>query len=132
MNQLSMLLYWGNVVSNFGIFLVIFGVLALFFSIAYLIHSFYAESEMCEYEKDEVLPRVKKERRRSFVGLVGAFHFFLLAAFVPTKETIYAVAASEMGETALKSETGSLVTKALNAWLKKQLTEEPAPTTDKD
>lgn len=41
---------------------------------------------------------------------------------MPSKDTVYAIAASEMGESVLKSETGSLATQALNAWLKKQIT----------
>lgn len=51
----------------------------------------------------------------------------LLAALIPSQNTIYAIAASEMGETALKSETGGKAMQALNAWLDRQIAGEGEP-----
>lgn len=48
----------------------------------------------------------------------------LIAAIVPGKDTIYAIAASEVGEEALKSETAGKAVKALNAWLDQQIAPE--------
>jgi hypothetical protein len=50
--------------------------------------------------------------------------FAIVAAAIPSSSTIYAIAASEMGETALKSETGGKAVKALNAWLDRQIAPE--------
>lgn len=45
----------------------------------------------------------------------------LFASFIPSSKTIYAIAASEMGEDVLKSKTGSKAIKALDAWLDRQI-----------
>lgn len=45
----------------------------------------------------------------------------LLFALTPTKETVYAIAASEMGEKALQSPTATKAMKALDAWLDRQI-----------
>jgi len=45
---------------------------------------------------------------------------FLMAALIPSKETMYAIAASELGEKLLHTETVSKAQKALEAWLDSQ------------
>lgn len=45
----------------------------------------------------------------------------LLFCAFPASGTIYAIAASEMGERVVNSETGDKAVKALNAWLDKQI-----------
>lgn len=47
--------------------------------------------------------------------------FLLLAVFLPSKDTIYAIAASETGEQILKTPEASKARQALNAWLDKQI-----------
>lgn len=44
----------------------------------------------------------------------------------PTSDTIYAIAASEMGEKVVKSETGGKAIQAINAWLDRQIAGKPA------
>lgn len=44
-----------------------------------------------------------------------------IASLTPSQSTIYAIAASEMGERVITSETGGKAVKALNAWLDKQV-----------
>lgn len=60
----------------------------------------------------------------------GYFKLGIIAALViipvPSKDTIYAIAASEMGERALASPTGDRAVKALNAWLDRQIAREPS------
>jgi MFS family permease len=51
----------------------------------------------------------------------------LIAVLIPSQNTIYAIAASEMGETALKTETGGKAMRALNAWLDRQIDGEGEP-----
>ena len=45
----------------------------------------------------------------------------LLTAAIPGKDTMYAIAASEMGEKILKTETAGKVQQALSAWLDAQI-----------
>lgn len=50
----------------------------------------------------------------------------VLACILPSRTTVYAIAASEMGEKAFNTETGGKAVKALNAWLDRQIAaEEP-------
>lgn len=45
----------------------------------------------------------------------------LLATITPSTTTIYAIAASEMGEKAINTQTGGKAVQALNAWLDRQI-----------
>lgn len=56
-------------------------------------------------------------KRTAIIALVAA----IIAIFTPTSNTIYAIAASEMGEEVLISETGGKAVEALNAWLDRQI-----------
>lgn len=53
--------------------------------------------------------------------LPAAVAGLLVSSVVPSEETVYAIAASEMGEKALNSETGGKAVKALRAWLDRQI-----------
>lgn len=53
-------------------------------------------------------------------GVASAI-LWLMCAAIPAKETVYAIAASEMGEEVAQSETAGKAIKALNAWLDKQI-----------
>jgi hypothetical protein len=59
---------------------------------------------------------------KAFYVVVGSA---LVAILTPSSTTIYAIAASEMGESALKSATGGKAIKALNAWFDRQISEKP-------
>lgn len=48
----------------------------------------------------------------------------IVAALLPSPSTIYAIAASEIGEEVLKSPTANKAMKALDTWLDKQIKEE--------
>lgn len=50
---------------------------------------------------------------------------FAVVIITPSRETIYAIAASEMGEAALSSQTGGRAVEALNAWLDRQIAGQP-------
>ena len=45
----------------------------------------------------------------------------LITIVTPSRDTLYAIAASEVGEEALKSETAGKALDAINAWLDRQL-----------
>jgi len=117
-NQLSQLLYFADVFDTLKAVLRILGVLG---SITGVVVTYFALN--AEYYDDADYIANRKMARRLGVNLISASLLCIfLGVFVPTKNTMYAIAASEMGESVLQSETGSLATQALNAWLKKQIT----------
>lgn len=117
LNQLSQLLYWGNVLGNLGGLLVFFGILLVIATIVSIITAFvFADSGL-------------KLKNKVWIPSTFSAAFFILtlcswtgAAFCPSKETVYAIAASEMGERALQTPLASKAGKALEAWLDKQIT----------
>lgn len=58
--------------------------------------------------------------------LITSFSCALAASIIPSSTTIYAIAASEMGEEVIKSETAGKAMKALDAWLDRQIAPEKA------
>ena len=61
-------------------------------------------------------------------GTATGFKFFLataccvaVAVFIPSKTTMYAIAASEFGQKMLDTNVANKASKALDAWLDKQL-----------
>lgn len=59
-----------------------------------------------------------KMAKRLAAGLAA---LLLIGATIPSSNTIYAIAASEMGEKALNTQTGRKADLALNAWLDRQI-----------
>lgn len=53
--------------------------------------------------------------------LLGGALALVFAVLIPSSQTVYAIAASEIGEDALRSETGGKAMRALNAWLDRQI-----------
>lgn len=60
-------------------------------------------------------------------AVAGFLVFGLCAGALPSKETVYAIAASEMGEQLINTPTAGKAVKALDAWLDRQI----APPADK-
>lgn len=69
-------------------------------------------------EKDMLYPHWRAH-------VATAFFCALVATFIPGQNTIYAIAASQVGEQVIKSETvqgiASDATKALQQWIKRQI-----------
>lgn len=132
MNRLSWLLYAANVSENIGGLLIFLGVIAAVMAAAIFIISFYEFDTICRWDPEDVrnahIKKVLKRRSGSYWLIILAFIIWIIAAFTPGKDTVYAIAASEVGEQVLKSETGNLATQALNAWLKKQINPPPTST----
>lgn len=114
MNTLSLLIYAADVAGNIGALLIalaVFGSSAItFFTICGVI--FRSEGEV---EKGKYLHRMAI-KLCPFLAAV-----LVLSIFLPTQTTIYAIAASEMGEDVLDSETGGKAVEALNEWLDRQI-----------
>lgn len=119
MNQLSWLLYAGNVAHNLG---PVFFILSAIFIIATIVNAGVGNtySDGPSHEQDMAV----QKRFRGYLWLSAPVMVvcMLLAALCPSKDTLYAIAASEMGGKVLNSQTGSLAEQALNSWLKGQIT----------
>lgn len=63
----------------------------------------------------------KAAKRTLTIAAVAA----MLAVFLPGKQAVYAIAASEFGEEALKTPEANKARAALNAWLDKQISQKP-------
>lgn len=75
---------------------------------------------------DEGKEDVATIKRIAFKAVAAIAATITLIVAIPDDETVYAIAASEMGESALNTETGGKAVKALNAWLDRQIAGESA------
>lgn len=130
MNKLSQLLYWADV---FGALSTIAGLLGLALLVAGTIC--FGVSANYRGEEEERRARYQEKPDFTFVNKMrdsfracAVFAFILICLFVltPSRSTMYAIAASEMGEQALTTPTATKAFRALDAWLDKQITPAPA------
>lgn len=113
MNELSWFLYLAGVAGNVGAFFAIFGGAA---SIVATIFGVVG----CIASGDGWRPPTGFWRN-VFTALTVGGVMILLAALVPSQQTMYAIAASEFGEQLAKTETAGKAFEALNAWLDQQI-----------
>lgn len=126
MNSLSWLLYWADVCGAIGGSVGFFAVLLSFLLIFLIIsHCVLRACAAQGYPAAQSALVATGTGLKIGVPLVAALG--LVAIFVPSRETIYAIAASEMGEEVLKAPEASKARQALNAWLDKQI---PGKTPD--
>jgi hypothetical protein len=115
MNSLSWMIYLADVVGNVGaicgIILVVVGIGLILVAIPLTV----------DPDEHDALRRPWRN------GLVAWIVVAAISSVIPSKDAIYAIAASEMGETALNSETGGKAVQALNAWLDRQIAGEAEP-----
>lgn len=71
-----------------------------------------------DYDDPPVLPSLASVSKKLWLPVLIAG---VVGVATPSSSTIYAIAASEMGERVITSETGGKAVKALNAWLDKQV-----------
>lgn len=118
MNQLSWIIYLADVAGTAkGLCLtavILSGVVFAAMAFAAMIMSFDSYGDDALKPWKDLGNRAKKW---AWVPAVAG----LAMALVPSQGTLYAIAASEMGERALKSETGGKAVEALNAWLDRQI-----------
>jgi hypothetical protein len=110
MNNLSWLLYFGDIVNNIqglcGAVIAIGGIASICLTAAFF-------STLAGYQKEEHQVIAKWLRRiLTIISLAG-----LIVVFVPSKQTIYLIAASETGEQVLNSPTGQKAVAAINRYL---------------
>jgi hypothetical protein len=118
MNSLSWMIYWAGVLDSLAFLMS--GVIALsVFSFFPLVMGWM------HYDGDSgddkaARAKIKKFFRRIVVVFISVC---VAGVFLPSGNTIYAIAASEYGEEALKMPEASKARQALNAWLDAQITE---------
>lgn len=108
MNSLSWFLYLADVVSGLGHFFSVAGFLFLLFG------GWLAAVILVESCGDVKWP---------FVFPVVGLALLLFATLIPSKNTIYAIAASELGKQAAESELGKKGLKAVELWIDEQMKE---------
>ena len=116
MNNLSWLLYFGDIAGSLSSF---FGwmsapifVLMIGFIVAGAINMLDCGPDHHEYV---VYWTMRNIGLKIFMPMF--FGFAILACIIPSKETVYLIAASEAGETVVKSETGKKALDAVNRYL---------------
>lgn len=109
MNSVSWFIYVAQVSQSIGSLFVGFGAVILICCVAYTV--------ACAIEYGEA----RFARTRFFV--LGAT-LLVIGNLMPHQNTMYAIAASQVGEQIVKTEIATDATKALHSWIKKQI--EPA------
>jgi hypothetical protein len=120
MNQLSQLIYFADVVGGAdGLFLFI-SITSAFLTLVFTgIH--------VGMKADECVQPLSLKWGMSALGCFFLFCFLTVAT--PSKETVYAISASEVGEEIVNSDTANKAKQALNRWLDKQIQDvEPVKT----
>ena len=122
MNSLSWLIYASQVVAGFRLLI---SVIAGIFT-AFLVGSFISVPA----SEGETYDWVRRNIRWMVITPIAAWLLFI---FVPSENTIFAVAASQVGERVVQDETvkgiANDATKALQQWIKRQI--EPPSITEK-
>jgi len=120
MNNLSWMLYWIEVIQNFQVFSVVILVLVGVFTAMALLIAFVSGGDAIEG-----LPKFWKYW---ILSLCVTVFFGFLTVFIPSKNTMYAIAISEYGQKIAQSEEVSGIAsdaaKALRQWIKSQLEDE--------
>lgn len=118
MNTLSWLLYAADVSDNLDGLL---WYLALITTLGLVIWIF-AMFVMRDRDSNPTPENWKTWRKIGGLLLIPSFLIsWVGGAIVPAKETVYAIATSELGESALNTPTAGKAFKALDAWLDKQI-----------
>lgn len=119
MNRLSWMIYLADVCSNIGFPAGVFSILGVIAGVVSTIIK--AISKAGESEDDKIAYAVSTSIQRCAMPV--AIISIALSILAPSKDTVYAIAASEMGEEVLKSPEVSKARQALSAWLDKQIGE---------
>lgn len=122
MNDLSWMLYWADVLPSMATSVSVMAFIALVFG--GIAASIFLMVSVGDPDLDEIRPEVTK--RLWMLGACAAV--LVIVQAVPSRDTFYAIAASEMGEEALKSPIATKAGKALEKWLDRQIAEEKEPS----
>jgi hypothetical protein len=130
MNTLSWFLYFADVFSGLDRFFAIAAILSLCGLVASIVfYSCQTKSfeEASNYCKSRGIPCEVVSPKRYKPVVFWSLGIFLVSAtcatVLPSKNTMYAIAASEMGEKALASEVGKKAQQAIEVWITQQIGE---------
>lgn len=119
MNSLSWLIYLAQVVNNLGVMFGTMGVLVLAGCVIYFI--------VCSIDASDAVGRTVGVLPSTRYPVIGVSLLFL-SNLLPSQNTLYAIAASEVGEKIVTSEAARGIaddaTKALHQWIKRQIEHE--------
>lgn len=116
MNKFSMLLYAAEVCGSLSAFLTLVSALSILGVI--IIGGISCGTAVDDQKPLPIRPIVK--------ATMCALAMLLVTVFIPSKETVYAIAASEMGEQALKSPISQKAQRAIESWLDQQIGDDEA------
>jgi len=119
MNSLSWLMYTADVVAGIGGALALIVILGIGAVALRVIWSMVTYSN---YEDDQSLTAGKSTVVKALTVVLIAL---LIDVLVPSKETVYLIAASEVGEQVVTSEEGKRVLGKIETWLDNKLGETP-------
>lgn len=106
MNSFSWFLYFAGIAKGVYILFFIVG------SMGALVSSLIGGMLVIEYGK---------EKKPFVIAFIVSCFLLIVSALIPSKDTLYAIAASEIGEQAYKSELGQKASKAIEMWIDSQL-----------
>lgn len=123
MNSLSWLIYLAQVLTSFGYLGITLSVVSFIVSaIGFNMWLIGSSEDVADHLRPTGLRVVKIAAPLTVI-------FLIIGNLLPSKETLYAIAASQLGEQVVKSEIvqgmASDAQKALQQWIKRQI-EEPA------
>ena len=104
MNSLSWFLYFADAIASFSVMLLFVSIVLLLFL------SIYAISRLVDHKDSSYFKWIA----------LPVFMLFLFT-LIPSKNTMYAIAASELGEEVVKSEIGKKSLKAIEQWIDSQI-----------
>lgn len=137
MNQLSWLIYLADVANSsegwLGFFGWVFGLIAVFAILLAVINQVATGHPKDSYgrprDPDELAKELHEKKLWSKAlgrtigwSLPAAILAIIITIVVPSRETLYAIAASELGEQALQTPLVGKMGQALEAWLDRQIT----------
>lgn len=119
MNNLSWFLYGVDVLTNLSSFLttITFTLMIVIVGM-WIVSAFMAGDIRDEKKVDALFARVWKYTKIAATFLVLSI---FLNGFIPEKNTLYAIAASQFGEKVSQTDVANDAIKALHAWIKKQI-----------
>lgn len=113
MNSVSWFIYIAQVSNSLGILFTVLGTIGLFCCTAY----FAVPRINAFFESDDDFQGLPLQKGLLTLAIIS----LTVGNLMPEKNTMYAIAASQVGEQIVKTELASDATKALHSWIKKQI-----------
>lgn len=125
MNKLSLILYLGNVAANCAPLLIMLGLIMAGLCATLTIRMMLERKELIANSRyrnvGDDMPTLPKVSIGGVLCGMFAVILWSCSTLIPSQETVYAIAASQMGEQALKTPLASKAGQALEAWLDRQM-----------